>query len=231
MGFIGYFVKLIHIPMSVRRSFLCRVMTNSHSRNNILVYVLFRSVIPRSLLIVFKWRSIGCQINLLLLLVVYESGIFDGFNIHDTSKPRHSTAGFDTTCRRILCLILFRYHTVELQRQIQSSGGLPAGRFIFYNLIIMKLHYAKGRYYVPPTSNKPNLDDGLAKSIAGWNCWSNGGEPYGKRVENLSAELVTAEGGCRGSSVASRVCIRARDSDALRFKSAWFMSVGNLKTI
>lgn len=46
MGFIGYFVKLIHIPMCVMTStypFLCPHLS---FRNNILVYAPFYMIIP-----------------------------------------------------------------------------------------------------------------------------------------------------------------------------------------
>ena len=60
MGFIGYFVKLIHIPMYVTKFCVnyCRLFTSSH-RNNILVYVQQLFYIASSTHISKQRRRIG----------------------------------------------------------------------------------------------------------------------------------------------------------------------------
>ena len=58
MGFIGYFVKLIHIPMYVTTTILLQTTIDMGSRNNILVYV-FSIKYLTVLLTVLKWRGVG----------------------------------------------------------------------------------------------------------------------------------------------------------------------------
>ena len=54
IGFIGYFVKLIHIPMYAF-SFLVLTTTKLFTRNNILVYVFIISYWPARLILMQRW--------------------------------------------------------------------------------------------------------------------------------------------------------------------------------
>lgn len=54
IGFIGYFVKLIHIPMYAF-SFLASTTTKLFTRNNILVYVSIISHWPARLILMQWW--------------------------------------------------------------------------------------------------------------------------------------------------------------------------------
>ena len=70
MGFIGYFVKLIHIPMYVTPTSLPWTTIHIASRNNILVYVFSTNNLTVSLT-VLKWRGVdGASIYIFIIVVV-----------------------------------------------------------------------------------------------------------------------------------------------------------------
>ncbi len=88
MGFIGYFVKLIHIPMCVANVLLSLtvLIIIRGIRNNILVYVLAPCLLSTVTYRIQKWRRIG----LLVICIYYPFQIISFISLH--SAPAISSA-------------------------------------------------------------------------------------------------------------------------------------------
>ena len=87
MGFIGYFVKLIHIPMCVANVLLSlTLLIISGIRNNILVYVLAPYLLSTVTYRIQKWRRIG----LLVICIYYPFRIISSISLR--SAPAVSSA-------------------------------------------------------------------------------------------------------------------------------------------